>query len=159
MPSPGQVGVDFRAVRLKAALRLLRILSEQNRTNEALAEVQSALAAFPGRPEIFLMAGKTLLLQDRLMEALKSFEKSIFLASQKNIDSYIGLCLIYQKAKRMETAHQSFESIKSLFSSSPRYWAFKRYFLEDIEAQTGFTKLELEKEWGLIKRDFFIGQK
>lgn len=158
-PSPGQVGVDFRAVRLKAAMRLLRILSEQNRTNEALAEVQSALSAFPGRPEIFLMAGKALLSQGRLMEALKSFEKSIILALEKHIDSYIGLCLIYQKANRMETAHQSFESIKPLFSSLPRYWAFKHYFLEDIEVPPGISKLELEKEWGLIKRDFFIGEK
>jgi tetratricopeptide (TPR) repeat protein len=158
-PSPGQVGVDFRAVRLKAALRLLRILSEQNRLNEAIAEVQSALTAFPGRPEIFLMAGKVLLSQGKLMEALKLFEKSVVLAPQKHLDSYIGLCLIYQKADRMATAHQSFESIKPLFSSSPRYWAFKRYFLEDIEKiPTGFTPLELEKEWGVIKRDFFIGQ-
>ena len=146
--SPGQVGVDFRAVRLKAAMRLLRILSEQDRTNEALAEVQSALAAFPGRPEIFLMAGKTLLKQGRLMEALKSFEKSIILAPQKNIDSYIGLCLIYQKAERMETARQSFESIKQLFSSSPRYWAFKHYFLEISSRRPGFPSSSLRKSGG-----------
>jgi tetratricopeptide (TPR) repeat protein len=158
-PAPGQVSVDFRAVRLKAVQRLLRLLTEQKRTGEASAETQAAMTAFPDRPEVFLMAGKVLLSQGRLIEALQAFEKSVTLAERKNIDSYIGLCFIYRKADRRETASKSFDSVKQLFDHQARYWAFRRFVFEEKEAPVGFTLTELEKEWWLIKREFFMGEK
>jgi tetratricopeptide (TPR) repeat protein len=154
--APGQVGVDFRAAHIKATLRLLRILVEQGRMPEALAEAQHAIAAHVDRPEIFVMAGKVLLANGSLMEALKVFERSIVLTMQGNIDSYIGLCVIYRKAGRMETARQSLDSVQPFFSGMPRYWAFRKYFLSD---KTGipekFSEQELENEWGSIRKEFF----
>jgi tetratricopeptide (TPR) repeat protein len=156
-PSPGQVGVDFRAAAIKATLRLLRILVEQKCLDEARSEAQQAVAIYPDRPEVFLMSGKVLLAGNDLMQALKLFERSISLAgNHPHIDSYIGLCLIYKKANRMETTLQSITSIEPLFGTLVRYWAFRKNGIADgaaIPAQ--FDEQELEKEWGLIQRDFF----
>ena len=154
--APGQVGVDFRAVRIKATLRLLRLLTEQNRFGEALAEARAALSMHSDRPEISVMAAKVFLAQGNLMEALKLFERSLSLALEGNLDSYLGLCLIYRTANRMETARQSLDSIKPLYGDLARYWAFRRHFLGEHEsAPAQFAVGDLEKDWGLIRRDFF----
>jgi glycosyltransferase involved in cell wall biosynthesis len=154
-PDPGQVGVDFRAAAIKATLRLLRILAEQRRSGEAKAE--AALIVFPERPEIALMAGKVFLMFGDLMTALKLFEKSIELATDHpHIDSYIGLCIIYLKANRVEVAQRTIESIRPLFENIARYWAFWKYGIGGLCSIAGkYSDQEIEQEWGLIRRDFF----
>jgi tetratricopeptide (TPR) repeat protein len=156
-PDPGQVGVDFRAAAIKATLRLLRILAEQRRSGEAKAEAEAALIVFPERPEIALMAGKVFLMFGDLMTALKLFEKSIELATDHpHIDSYIGLCIIYLKANRVEVAQRTIESIRPLFENIARYWAFWKYGIGGLCSIAGkYSDQEIEQEWGLIRRDFF----
>ncbi|MBN1129514.1 MAG: glycosyltransferase [Chitinispirillaceae bacterium] len=156
---PGQVGVDFRAAAIKATLRLQRILVEQGRMQESKAETETALAAFPERPEIALMAGKVFSAAQDIMPALKLFEKSISLASDHpHIDSYIGLCLIYLKVNRAEVARKTLDSIEPLFGTTLRYRAFRRSFLEkNVGTPDGFSGEEMEKERGNIVREFFVG--
>jgi len=155
--SPGQVGVDFRAAHVKAALRLMRILAGQGRLPEAIIEAQHALSALPDRPEVSVMAGKVLLANGNLMEALKLFERSIALAVQAHIDSYIGLCIIYRKAGRMETARQSLDSVRPVFSGMIRYWTFRKYFLNDSAGiPEQFKQQEMEKSGGVLRRNFLI---
>ncbi|MBN2037517.1 MAG: glycosyltransferase [Chitinispirillaceae bacterium] len=156
-PEPGQVGVDFRAAAIKAVLRLLRILVERGRTEEATREAAAAVHVFPDRPETALMAGKVFLAANDLMAALRQFEKSITLAgAEPHIDSYIGLCAVYQKANRMDTARVSINSLTSVFGKTVRYRAFVRFFFGDaVEGPELYAMEELEKEWRLIQRDFF----
>jgi tetratricopeptide (TPR) repeat protein len=154
---PGQVGVDFRAAAIKATLRLLRILVEQQRSGEARAEAEAARTAFPERPEIALMAGKVFLAAGDLMKALRLFENSITLSQGgPHIDSYIGLWFIYHKAGKIEVMAKSIDSVRPLFEGTVRYWAFWKYGTgNNGSIAEQFTEQELEKEWHLIRRDFF----
>jgi tetratricopeptide (TPR) repeat protein len=154
---PGQVGVDFRAAKIKASLRLLRILTELQRHDEAVAEARAAVERHPDRGEIALMAAKVLLVTGELIDSIRLFEKSVVLAGQyPSVDSYIGLCCIYRKAGRMETARQTLETISPLFDGHVRYRAFRRYFLEDASVVSElFPEAKLAEEWKTVGRDFF----
>ena len=154
---PGQVGVDFRAAAVKAMLRLLRILTEQQRSGEARAEAEAALTVFPERPEIAFMAGKVFLAAGDLMKALRLFEKSITLSQGgPHIDSYIGLWLIYRKAGKLDALAESMESVRPLFEGAVRYWAAMRMLGGEMSAvPERFSQEEMDKEQGIISRDFF----
>jgi glycosyltransferase involved in cell wall biosynthesis len=154
---PGQVGVDFRAAKIKASLRLLRILMDLHRIEEAVTEARAAVERHPDRGEIALMAGKVLLIAEELIEAIRLFEQSIALSGPRpELDPYIGLCCIYRKAGRMETAQESLESIRQLYDGHVRYRAFRRHFLGDVAAVSElFTEARLGEEWKTIGRDFF----
>ena len=156
-PDPGQVGVDFRAAAIKATLRLLRILAELRRSSEAKAEAEAALVVFPERPEIALMAGKVFLAFGELMTALKLFEKSIMLSQGgPHIDSYIGLWLIYRKAGKLDILAKSMESVRPLFEGTVRFWAGMRMLTGKMSIlPERFSPQELEKEEGILSRDFF----
>ncbi|MBN1758843.1 MAG: glycosyltransferase, partial [Chitinispirillaceae bacterium] len=97
-PQVGQVGVDYRLARIKAYLRLGRLLVEMERLEEAVALLDDALMNVGMRPEMHALAGKIYLKTGRLMDALHAFEKSIQLHREGNTDSFIGLCLIYRRA-------------------------------------------------------------
>jgi tetratricopeptide (TPR) repeat protein len=153
--APGQVGVDFRAARIKAWLRLMRILTEQKLIAEARDAADAAVPDCPDRPEISLMAGKVFLAAGKPIEALRLFEKSLSLTVRDNLDSYIGLCLIYVRAGRRETAQESLESVRPLFETLPRYWAFRKHFLGDAGVPETFKEEELKSEWEKIQGDFF----
>ena len=153
--APGQVGVDFRAVRIKASLRLLRILTEQRRGAEAEAEAEAALSRHPDRPEVALMAAKTFLAAGNL-EFIRLFEKSIALSGPDNLDAYPGLCCIYGRAGREETMRQTLDAIQPRFIAMPRYWSLRRHFLNDGSPICGgFTEQQLAEEFEAAKRDFF----
>jgi tetratricopeptide (TPR) repeat protein len=153
-PEPGQVGVDFRAAAIKATLRLMRILVELDRTQEAKAEAEAALIVFPERPEIALMAGKVFLAAGDLMMALKLFEKSIALSSgHPHIDSYIGLWFIYHKVGKIEVMEKSTDSVRPLFEGTVRYWAARRH-LTDSRVER-FNQQELDEELKVLDREFF----
>ena len=154
---PGQVGVDFRAVRIKSALRIMRILTDLHRSGEAIAEAHSACARHPDRGEVALMAAKVLMAHGELMESIKLFEKSIALAAgAPSIDSYIGLCAIYRRAGKEDHIRTTIENIQTIFNDSPRYWALRRELLNEPEPTGGpFSGDELVEEWNTAKRDFF----
>jgi glycosyltransferase involved in cell wall biosynthesis len=160
-PEPGQVGVDFRAAAIKATLRLIRILVEQNHRSDAVIEAEKALAEYPERPEIALMAGKAFLAANDLMKALRVFEKSIALSpGGPHIDSYFGLWLIYRKAGKLDALAKSMESVRPLFEGTVRYWAAVRILMGDMSTiPERFNTDELEKEQGIISRDFFASIK
>jgi len=72
------------------------------------------------RPEIQNMAGRIFLRNDKLMDALHAFERSLQIDTAHNVDAYIGLCKVYLKAGKSENRRQTMESIRPLFESFPR---------------------------------------
>ncbi len=154
---PGQVGVDFRAAKIKASLRLMRILTDLKRLDDAVAEARAAVERHPDRGEIALMAGKVLMVKGELIEAIRLFEKSVALAGNRpSMDSYIGLCCIYRKAGRIDTVQQTLGTLGPIFDGHVRYRAFRRYFINDVSVVTEtFPEAKLAEEWATIERDFF----
>jgi tetratricopeptide (TPR) repeat protein len=122
-PKAGQVGVDFRQTRIKAYMRLGRLL-EEHWPERAAAHAERALAACGERPEIRNMAGWIEYRHGRLMDALHRFEESLQIATEGNLDAYIGLCMVYRAAGRGELVGKTLGSIRPLFAHLPRYRAF-----------------------------------
>ncbi len=118
------VGVDVRESRIKAYLRLERVLFDLNLGAEALAMAKDAVRALPKRPEILDMAGRVFLKSNLLMDALHAFEQSLAENTDANLEAYIGLSRIYSLASRKETAVQTMAGIRPLFGARPMYWAF-----------------------------------
>lgn len=155
-PDPGQVGVDFRSANVKARLRLIRMLMELKRHDEALNEANNAIKSQSDRPEFFNIAGKVFIKTGKLMDALHSFEKSLAIIKDGNIEAYIGLCLIYQIAGAKDKIEMTMRSIEPLFSDDIRYRVFRIYsagsrdFLSDDLTEEVFNEKLAE-----IRRDFF----
>ncbi len=122
--APLAVGVDFREAKIKSFLRMERLLYDLDKNGETMALAHQALGEFRHRPEIQNMAGRIFFRHDKLMDALHAFEKSLQIDTANNVDAYIGLCKVYLKAGKRETAAQTMESIRPLFEKLPRYWAF-----------------------------------
>jgi tetratricopeptide (TPR) repeat protein len=122
--APLAVGVDFREAKIKSFLRMERLLYDLGRSGETMAVAHEALGEFRHRPEIQNMAGRIFLRNDKLMDSLHAFERSLQIDTMHNVDAYIGLCKVYLKAGKKETAAQTMEANQELFAKSPRYWAF-----------------------------------
>ncbi len=122
--SPELVGVDFRETRIKTYLRLIRMLVEQEDREQLEPLVAQAVNDCGDRPEIHAMTGVAWYRLGKLMKALHSFEKSLALRVEGNVDAYIGLMLIYRKAGKEELARNTFEKIAPAFHDHPRLAAF-----------------------------------
>lgn len=147
-PQAGQVGVDFRASRIKAYLRLIRLLTELNRMTEAADVVTNALSVDLNRPEIYNAAGKFLLKCNRLLDALRIFEQSILLVKEGNLEAYIGLCVIYVKADKKQNALSTIETLKNDFSENAKYRAFSALVKgEPLSPDDSETLLQLRREF------------
>ena len=120
----GQVGVDFRAAKIKTYLRLIRLLTELNRTVDAEKVVLDILATDLQRPELYNAAGKFFIKVNRLIDGLRTFEKSILLIKEGNLEAYLGLCIIYIKANMKPKALETIESLRTDFEDNPRFIAF-----------------------------------
>lgn len=131
---PGQVGVDFRAAKIKSFLRITRLLIESGDVPFAEQLITRAAAMFPTRQEIKNMAGKIFLKSNRLMDALHEFEKSLLIIKDGNIDAYIGLCLIYIIAGQKDLVIQTLKSIEPLFRNNLKYNTFKQYMEDNRES-------------------------
>jgi len=145
------VGIDFREARIKSFLRLERLLMECRKNDEAFALAGEALARMAHRPEIHNMAGRIFYRCNRLMDALHAFEKSLLLDVANNIDAYVGLCQIYFRAGKLETARQTVQSIRTLYKEKPRYWALYRQCIgetadAEIPASVDITAISGETE-------------
>ncbi len=125
--SAGQVGVDFRAAKIKTYLRLVRILVELGNMERAAAITADSLASEPQRPELYNSAGKFLIKCGKPIDALRTFEKSIVLVKQGNLDAYIGLCIIYIKAGMTPKAIETMDSLAIDFSENNKYLTFSSY--------------------------------
>lgn len=141
-PQPGQVGVDFRAAQLKAYLRIVRVLIELNRIEDAAFYTEAAQKAFPDRPEIQNLAGKFHLKTGKLINALHSFEKSILLIREGNTEAYIGLCIIYRLANMKQRAIETLENIEPFFNHDKRFTAFKWFFLQERTDSSGDENID-----------------
>jgi hypothetical protein len=69
------------------------------------------------------------------MDALHRFERSLHIATEGNLDAYIGLCMVYRRAGRDALVDTTLERIRPEFAHSPRFWAFKA--LLEGEARCG----------------------
>ena len=150
-PQPGQVGVDFRASKIKSFLRMSRILAESESLTLAEQVIRQGLAAFPARQEIRNMAGKIFLKNNRLMDALHEFEKSLLIIKEGNIDAFIGLCTIYKIAGKQDLVYQTIRSIEPLFRGDKKYDTFKRYITDKGEQDKSF-----KKDLAELQREFFF---
>ena len=119
-----QVGVDYRQTRIKAYLRLARILRELDSREELETLCNHALKECGDRPEIQNMAGIAYYYLNKPVDALHCYERSITITKEGNIDAYIGLCAIYIKAGKREVAESTVANVLPLFKETPRYWAF-----------------------------------
>ncbi len=154
-PQPGQVGVDFRAAKMKSLLRMSRILAESENLGLAEKLITQAVAAFPARQEIRNMAGRIFLKCNRLMDALHEFEKSLLIIKDGNIDAFIGLCIIYNIADKQDLVFQTIKSIEPLFGENEKYNTFRRYISErsDLQIEDASFKqalLQLQKEFFFV---------
>lgn len=141
------VGVNVREARIKAYLRLDHLLTKHNRVDENGLLIERALAELGTRVEIHNMVGFFYLRNCRMMEALKVFEGAIALSNKGNLDSYIGLGLVFLMAGRKEAAQKSFVSIKPLFEKLPRYWAFVTTALDRMaEVPASILSADIERE-------------
>ena len=150
-PRPGQVGVDFRAARLKSLLRMTRLLAELNRMEDAERVCNEMIAAYPGRPEVFLMAGKYLLKAGKLMDALHAFEKSLEAFREGNIEAYIGLCIIYRLAGMEQRVLEALHSLEPLYHRDTKYLAFRKFFLNESD---GIAADQYETSLEALRRGF-----
>jgi tetratricopeptide (TPR) repeat protein len=141
--TPVQVSIDFRQTLIKAYIRCAAILGTQKKFEELGKLVTKAIAVLGERPEILNMAGTAYFQQNKMMDALHTFEKSLNVATAGNIDAYIGLCMIYIKVGKPETASITLENIKPLFSMSPRYLAFLE--MANLKSGRVYSKDENEK--------------
>lgn len=154
-PQPGQVGVDFRAAKIKSFLRMSRILAESENGTLAEQVITQGLAAFPARQEIRNMAGKIFLKSNRLMDALHEFEKSLLIIKEGNIDAFIGLCIIYNMAGKQDLVYQTVESIEPLFRVDKKYNTFKKFIsgkgmLHNPDESLKQDLAELQKEFFFV---------
>jgi len=117
------IGVDYRQSKIKAYLRLDRILREQGLVEAEIAAAEKALRIAPDRPEIHNAIGALLFRQQQFKEALHSFDKSLSITQIGNIDGYAGLCLVMLKAGKIEPAQTTMETMEKLFTPMPRLWA------------------------------------
>lgn len=150
---PGQVGVDFRGAKLKGYLRLIRILAENDRLEEAFSVASESLNIFPQRAELHLLHGKLLLKNKKLIVALHAFEKSLSLNREENLDSYIGLCIIYKMAGAGPKVQETLQAIEPLFGNRDKYKAF-RVFFTDVPCSTD-EKESFAEEYQNIRKEFF----
>ncbi len=150
-----QVGVDFRLATVKAFLRIIRLLCELGKYNEAKVWVEKAIRNRGDRPEIFIAAGKFYLKTGALIDALHAFEKSLMLRP-RNIDAYIGLCLIYRTAGKNEKLMETLDAIHPLFTGNERYLAFRRFILgkESHCPSVEISDEKYERQLNILKRDF-----
>lgn len=148
---PGQVGVDFRAASIKAYLRLIRILTEQNRLDEAFAAIQDALLKHGDRPEIRNMAGKCYLKAGKLIDSLHEFEKSIKIIVEGNLEAYLGLCIIYRIAGVFERVGETLVAISPLFGDNPRFMVFSSFISGQTDSSVENYHTVLED----LRREFF----
>jgi tetratricopeptide (TPR) repeat protein len=153
-----KVGVDFREARIKAYLRLERILGDLKKNSEALAMAREAVQALPERPEILDMQGRLLLKNNMLMDALHAFEKSLQLNTQSNLEGYIGLCRIYTMGGRKETAVQTMAAVRGQFGKKPMYWAFWRMLTGEAgePAPAEIDKKEIERETAALSKLYWM---
>ncbi|MGE5670840.1 MAG: glycosyltransferase [Fibrobacterota bacterium] len=147
--SAGQVGVDFRATKIKTYLRLVRLLVELENLEYAAEITADSLAAEPLRPELYNSAGKFLIKCGKPIDALKTFEKSIILVKQGNLDAYIGLCIIYVKACMTPKAIETIDSLAVDFSENNKYQTFRSY-LKGITLTSEQTEILVN-----LRREFF----
>lgn len=150
-----QVGVNFRQTRIKAILRLGRILRELGRTDDLRTLCEAAVEEIPDRPEIRNMVGTALYQQGKMVEALHVFEQSLKIALQGNIDAYVGLCVVYLKAGRGEVAQQTIANIEQAFASHPRFWAAKALVNGSGDrAPVEIDESEVEEEIAKLRRAY-----
>lgn len=118
------VGIDHREARLKAFLRLERILRETGQSSKAWEIARMILEIAPDRPEVQNVVGAMYCREGRFMDALKTFERSLELRTQGNVGAFIGLCVVYVKAGRPDTAAETMKVMSQIFTDRPAYWAF-----------------------------------
>jgi tetratricopeptide (TPR) repeat protein len=149
-PDTLKVSIDFREAKIKAYLRLERILLDLGKKDDLLTIAHEAEKSLAHRPEILAMAGRVYFVNKLYAESLHAFEKSLELNINQNYESYIGLCHIYCLAGKPEHAIATMKNIRELFGTRPAFWAywiklFDEPATKDIPADIDMKELEKEK--------------
>jgi len=156
---PYPVAVDYRMARIKAFLRLERVLRDLKQADRAVEAANRFGVTMQGRPEVLNCAGMIHVRAGRLIDGLHLFEKSLAVTIQGNVDAYIGLCCIYLKAGNRQPAQQSVKTMAQLFPNHPRFLAFRTIFDEATVPEgglNGVAKETIEAEMAAIREGFGI---
>jgi tetratricopeptide (TPR) repeat protein len=153
-PQTVQVGVDFRLAAIKAYLRLLRLLFDEKRIDELSTYCQKAIEESGHRPEILNSVGGVFLKLRRWRDALHIFEQSIAITIDNNIDAYIGLCIIYKSASRMENLKKTIGTMQDLFGTFSRFYVFCQLIGLEVSEITPVDEESLETERKYLKQVF-----
>lgn len=152
----GQVGVDYRSAVIKSYLRCIRLLVELERFEEAEQVVRDAVANVGFRPEVMNMAGKFYIKVGRLMDGLHSFEKSLQLRREGNIEAFVGLCVIFRIAGREEKIDETLYAIESEFSGNGLFqYVFNRYAGTEKKKNVAETTENDTVKYLQFQRNFF----
>jgi glycosyltransferase involved in cell wall biosynthesis len=148
----GQVGVDFRAAKIKAYLRRIRLLAElEDKRTESV--IDEAVAAIGDRPELQNLIGKYYLKTGTLMKALHAFEKSLNLRKEGNSDAYIGLCIVYKKASRMDLVTATIQSVAPLFVQDEKFLTAVKLLTGEHDAEKQGSEMDAGNT--SLQREFF----
>lgn len=126
------VGIDYRQTKIKAYLRIFRLVLELERFDDLTHLCTKALKNCEDTPEIQNMAGLAYFHLDQLIPALHCYEKSINLRKAGNVDAYIGLCMIYSRAGKHNLVIETLKAQYPMLSSNPRFWAFCEIITIDL---------------------------
>lgn len=150
----GQVGVDFRSARIKAYLRVIRVLVESGDFDTAATVVADALTHAGERPEILNSAGKFFLKCGKLMDALHTFEASIKLQRDGNLDAFTGLCCVYYMAGRFELITETLCGLSEEYAGSLRFSLIQKIFSGQAEKERGEDAV-CSSQIQALQREFF----
>ena len=96
-PPVRQTATNDDRVRMEAVFRIAKILLGWDRNEEAEALLVRAVAAYPSVVEYHALLGQTMLQQQKLTEAARSFMQSLSLSTTNNKEACSGMATIYKK--------------------------------------------------------------
>ncbi len=120
-----KVGVDHELSKRKAYKRMVSVLNRCNPidSNKLVDTAKEILAIYGDKPDMVNTAGRAYYYSGKLVDSLKTFEKSLTLVQEGNFEAFAGLISIYIKAGKREVAIATANNIKDHFSNLPAFAA------------------------------------
>lgn len=150
-----KVGVDHELSKRKAYKRMVSVLNRMDKDDGELVKIADTLLYDYGdKADMVNTAGRAYYYSGRLVDSLKTFEKSIAIVKEGNFEAFAGLISIYVKAGKKEVAISTAQNIKNHFAELPAFTALcKIHDLLDVSTLSADLS-ELEKEIDYMKEIF-----
>jgi glycosyltransferase involved in cell wall biosynthesis len=129
-----KVGVDYRQVLIRGAMKMVRNLLKTEDEAELEKWMNIFLEKLGERQEIQNLAGIVWYRLGKIIESLRAYEKSLSILKEGNVDAFIGLTLIYVMAEQEDKALETVTTGCSYFAYSCRFMLFRTLFLDGTES-------------------------